>query len=159
MEDNWFLLSVYFCIQIFISSMMVSWKFQRLTKMHSLNVTKVSLFFNTVLLTVYTLLPLLLQCIDPIVKNSHPQQIWHQPMNFSAHTPIYIYIYIYIYTHTHTGKCSDSSTLFKILFPSFLSFAISYPNQYFKKEKEVKYWNWNLSVLNLKVQSRKSKSY
>ena len=67
-----------------------------LTKMLSWNVTKWGLFFNFVSLMVHTLLPLVLQCCDHIGQESHQPQIWHHPMNFSAHSCKYIYIYIYI---------------------------------------------------------------
>ena len=39
-------------------------------------------------LAVHTLLPLMLQCLDPIGKKSHQQQIWRQPMNFSPNPRI-----------------------------------------------------------------------
>ena len=47
----------------------------RLTKMLSYNVAKWGIFLNIVLNEVYTLLPLMWQCLDPIGQKSHQQQI------------------------------------------------------------------------------------
>ena len=65
---------------------MVSWKVHRLNEILPCNVTKWGLFFNTVLFVVHALLSLELQCLNPIGKKIHQQQIWHHYMNFSAHS-------------------------------------------------------------------------
>ena len=46
-----------------------------LTKILSWNVTKEGLFFNIIPLVVHTLFPTMLQCLDPIGKESYQQQI------------------------------------------------------------------------------------
>ena len=65
---------------------------------------KWDLFFNIVSPTVHTLLPWMLQCLDPIHKKSYQQQIWHNPMNFSDVNFVCLYIYIYIYIGGAPGE-------------------------------------------------------
>ena len=42
-------------------------------------------YFSTVLLMVHTLLPLMLQCLNPIDQKNPQQQIWYHQISFSAH--------------------------------------------------------------------------
>ena len=67
----------------------VGWKVHRLTKVIAWNVTRWGLFFKLVSLSVDTLLPSVLLCLDLFDKKNHQQKIdvmllTFSPMNFSA---------------------------------------------------------------------------
>ena len=78
----WLVVPFFFKQFISFLYMKVGWKVHRLTKILSKNVTKCGYFFNIVSFAFHTLLPLVLQCLDPIGPNSHQQQIWLHHINF-----------------------------------------------------------------------------
>ena len=62
----------------------ISWKILRLNKIPSENMTKWSLCFMIIPLALHTIIPSMLQCLGPIGKNSHEQNIWRHHTSFSA---------------------------------------------------------------------------
>ena len=92
----------------------VSSKEHKQVKIFAWNVTKWSLFFNIVLLAVHTLLPSEFQCLDPIGLKYDPQQIWHQPMNFTAHPHMCMCLYIYIYIYISLKMTNDLYIIYTI---------------------------------------------
>ena len=66
------------------------WSAEKFIGWLSWNVTKWCLFFNIVPFAVHTLLPSVLQYLDPIDQKNYEQQIQHPHMNFSTHFQIYI---------------------------------------------------------------------
>ena len=64
-------------------------------------------YFSTVPLVDYTLLLLVLQCLDIIGKKILQQEIWYHHMNFSAYSYTYISKIIYmILIKIYTIKCN-----------------------------------------------------
>ena len=88
---------------IYIVYMRVSGKVHRLTKIISWKVTKWGLFLDIFLIAFYTLLPLVLQCLNLIDQKI----INRRYINFSACVCVYIYIYICIMyiIYIFFGRC------------------------------------------------------